>query len=133
MRKAYFVGRYEYPETINGAYELLGHTSRQFGGSILRVGRRVFRNERGHSGRTSVVFTQTICDQCERKYTTGRNSFQGYTVPGKYGQLYRHTEWYVCHRYGEFSDQCPNKKTKEIVLVTIGDRVQDSLLKKSSV
>ena len=44
MRKLAFVGRYEYPEAINGSYELLVHTSRQFGGRIIRRGRRSFRN-----------------------------------------------------------------------------------------
>ena len=73
MSKAGFVGRYECPETINGAYELLVRTSRQFGGSILRGGIRVFRNERGHGVRTSVVFTQERGNQGERKYTSGNN------------------------------------------------------------
>ena len=43
MRKSDFVGRYEYPNMINGAYELLVLTSSQFGISILRRGRRNFR------------------------------------------------------------------------------------------
>ena len=34
MRKSDFVGRYEYPETINGAYELLVRTLMKFGGGI---------------------------------------------------------------------------------------------------
>ena len=38
LRKAYFVERYKYTETINGAYELLVRTSRQFGGIILGGG-----------------------------------------------------------------------------------------------
>ena len=71
--KSDFVGRDEYPETINGAYELLVRTSRQFGGIILRGGRRFFRNERGHGVRTSVVFTQERGNQGERKYTSGNN------------------------------------------------------------
>ena len=58
LRKAYFVGRYEYSETVNGAYELLVRNSRQFGGSILRRGRRNFGSKRGSSGRISVIFTQ---------------------------------------------------------------------------
>ena len=41
MRKAYFVGRYEYPEILHGACELLVHTSRCFGGNILRGGRHI--------------------------------------------------------------------------------------------
>ena len=65
-RKSDFVGIYEYPETIKGAYELLVRTSRQFGGSILRGGRRNFRNERGSGGRTSVMFTQKRGDRGER-------------------------------------------------------------------
>ena len=57
MSKADFVGKDEYPETINGAYELLVLASRQFGGIILRGGRRNFRNENGYGGRTSIMFT----------------------------------------------------------------------------
>ena len=56
MRKAVFVVRDEYPEKINGAYELLVRTSRQFGGSLLKGGRRNFRNECVHGGITSVMF-----------------------------------------------------------------------------
>ena len=41
MRKSDFVGRYEYPRIIKGGYGLLVCTSSQFGGSILRRGRRV--------------------------------------------------------------------------------------------
>ena len=37
LRRASFVGGYEYPQMINGEYELLVCTSSQFGGSILRV------------------------------------------------------------------------------------------------
>ena len=59
MRKSALVGRYEYPEAINGAYELLVHTSRQFCGRIIRRGRRSFRR----GGRTSVMFTQTRGNQ----------------------------------------------------------------------
>ena len=40
LRKVAFVGRYEYPEEINGAYELLVRSSRQFGGIILRGERK---------------------------------------------------------------------------------------------
>ena len=58
-RKAYSKGRDEYPDTVNGAYELLVHTSRQFGGRIIRRGRRSFRR----GGRTSVMFTQTRGNQ----------------------------------------------------------------------
>ena len=71
MRKLDFVGIYEYPETINGAYELLVRTSRQFGGSILRGGRRYFRNEHGHGDRTSVMFMQTRGDQGENNIHQG--------------------------------------------------------------
>ena len=78
MRKSYFLGRYEYPETINGAYELLVRTSGQFGGRILRRLRRNFINEHGCGGRISVMFTQTIGDQGERNSTSGSNSSQGY-------------------------------------------------------
>ena len=58
LRKLYFVGRYEYSETVNGAYELLVRNSRQFGGSILKRERRNFGSKRGSSGRISVIFTQ---------------------------------------------------------------------------
>ena len=37
MRQVAFSGRDEYPETINGAYELLVCNSRQFCGRILKV------------------------------------------------------------------------------------------------
>ena len=92
-RKAYFVGRGEYTEMINEAFELLARTSRHFGGSILRGGRRNFRNEHGCGGRTSVVFTKTRGrgDQGGHSSTSGSNSHKGYTVPGIYGNLYRHT------------------------------------------
>ena len=40
LRGGGVVGRHEYPEAINGAYELLVRTSRQFGGSILRGGEK---------------------------------------------------------------------------------------------
>ena len=82
MSKADFVGKDEYPETINGAYELLVLASRQFGGIILRGGRRNFRNELGHGGRTSVVFTQTRGKRGERNYTSGSNLFQVDPVSG---------------------------------------------------
>ena len=65
-------GEYEYPETTNGAYKLLVHTSRKFGESILRGGRRNLRNERGHGVRTSVMFTQKRGDRGERNSTPGR-------------------------------------------------------------
>lgn len=61
LRKAYFLGRDEYSEIINGAYELLLFTSSQLVVSILSGGRQHFRNERGCGGRTSVMFTQTRC------------------------------------------------------------------------
>ena len=41
-------------------------------------------------------------------------------MPGKDGQLYRHTESYACHRYGNFSDQCRDKKPKAINLAVVG-------------
>ena len=44
LSKVDFLGRYEYPEIINGAYKLLVLTSRQFGGRILRGRRLNFRN-----------------------------------------------------------------------------------------
>ena len=59
MIKADFVGGDEYPETINGAYELLLHTSRQFYGIMLRGGRRNFINECTRGGITTVMFIQT--------------------------------------------------------------------------
>ena len=68
------MGRDEYPKTINGAYEVLLRTSRQFGGIILRGGRRSFINECGRGGRTSVMFTQTGGNQCESKSKSGRKS-----------------------------------------------------------
>ena len=69
MRKTDFVGRDEYPETINGACEVLVRASRMFGGSILRQRRQNFKRERGRGGITSVMFTQTIIigNQGERK------------------------------------------------------------------
>ena len=80
-------------------------TSRKFGGIILRGGRQSFRNERRHGGITSVIFTQTRGDLGERQSTSGRNSSQGYILPGKDEKLYRHTECYACHHYGNVSDQ----------------------------
>ena len=65
MSKADFVGRDEYPETINGAYELLDIPSRQFGGSVLRVRRLSFRNDDGRGVTTSVMLTQTRCGKFE--------------------------------------------------------------------
>ena len=53
------MGKDEYTETIYGAYELLLRTLRHLGVSIIKVGRRNFRNEHGCCGRTSVMFTQT--------------------------------------------------------------------------
>ena len=84
MRKVDFVGRDEYPKTINGAYELSVRTSSQFGGRIIRGGRRNFRNERGNGGRTIVMFTQTIGDRGEYESTPGINSPQGDPMTGKY-------------------------------------------------
>ena len=112
MRKTDFVGRDEYPKTINAAYELLVRTLRQFGVIILRGGGIHFRNECGNGGRTSVMFTQTRSNRGEHKYTLGINPSQGDTLPGKYGQLYRYTECYACHCYGNFSGQCPYKNPK---------------------
>ena len=106
LSKAAFVGRYEYPETINGSYELFVRTSRKFGGSIIREGRRNFRNESRHGGRTSVIFIQTRGDQGEHKYTSGRNLSQGDPVPGKDGKLYRHIDCYARHCCEIFSNQC---------------------------
>ena len=83
-RKEGFVGRNEYPETINRAYKLLVHTSRPFGGSIIKGGRQFFINERGHGDRTSVMFIETRGDQGEPKHTSGSNSSQGYPIPVKY-------------------------------------------------
>ena len=120
MSKAGFVGRYECPETINGAYELLVRTSRQFGGSILRGGRRNFRNERGCGDRSGVIFTQTRGDRGERKSTSGINLSQGDPVTGKDVQLYRHTECYACHCYGNFSGQFQDRNLKAINLAIIG-------------
>ena len=58
LMKADFLGRYEYPEMMNGAYELFVRTSRQFNGSNLRGGSQNFGNRCGHGGRTSVMFTK---------------------------------------------------------------------------
>ena len=110
--KVDFLGRYEYPEMMNGAYELFVRTSRQFDGSILRGGSQNFGNRCGHGGRTSVMFTQTRCDRGEQNSTSGSNSSQVDPVLGKYEQLYRHTECFACHCYGNISGQCPNKKPK---------------------
>ena len=87
------MGKDEYTETIYGAYELLLRTLRHLGVSIIKVGRRNFRNEHGCGGRTSVVFTKTRGrgDQGGHSSTSGSNSHKGYTVPGIYGNLYRHT------------------------------------------
>ena len=63
MRKVDFVGRDEYPETINGSYELLVRTSRQCGGRILRGGRQHFSDEGRHVSRTSIMFTKTRGNQ----------------------------------------------------------------------
>ena len=63
LRKAAFVVRDEYPETINGAYELLVSASDQFCGIILRGGIRNVINEGGRGGRNSVIFTQTRGDR----------------------------------------------------------------------
>ena len=85
-RKEYFVGRDEYTETVNGAYELLVLDSSQFGGIILRGGRRNFRSERRCGGKTSAMFTQGI-GRGKRggiSSTPGINLPRGYTVPGRY-------------------------------------------------
>ena len=74
---------------------------------------RNFRCERGCGGRTSFMFTKT---RGECNSTSGRKFYQVDPVPGKYGQLYRHTEFYACHSYGHFSDQCPDKKRKQLIL-----------------
>ena len=66
------------------------------------------------------MFMQTRVDQGEGKYTSGWNSSQGDSVPGKYVQLYRHTYFYECHRYGHFSDQFPEKQPKSINIAIIG-------------
>ena len=89
-------------------------TSRNVGGSILRGGRQNFRNEPQSGGRTSIMFAQTRGkgNQGERISTSGNKSPQGYPVTGKYVQLYRHTECYVCYSYVNFSDQCLDKKPK---------------------
>ena len=91
--KADFVGRDEYPETLNGAYELLVSTSSQFGGIILSRGRRNFRSEHGRVGRTSVLFKQAIgiSDQGGHSSTPGSSSTQRDTVPGRDGRLYSYT------------------------------------------
>ena len=49
-----------------------------------------------------------------------RISSQGYTVPRKYGQLYRHKECFACHHYGKFVDKFADKQPKEINLAMIG-------------
>ena len=122
MIKADFVGGDEYPETINGAYELLLHTSRQFYGIMLRGGRRNFINEGVCGGRTRVMFTQTRGrgNRCKFNSTPGRNSYQGDPVTVKDVQLYRHTYCSACHIYGHFSNQFPDKKPKAINLAVIG-------------
>ena len=78
---------------VNGAYELLVRTARQFGRIILRVERQSFINECGRGGRTSMMFTQTGVrgDRGERNSTPGSNLSQGNPVSGKDGQLYRNT------------------------------------------
>ena len=73
MRKEDFLGRDEYPEMVNGAYELLVHTSIKFGESILKGGRRNFRKGCVYGGRTSVMITQTRGYQGGRKSTSGSN------------------------------------------------------------
>ena len=83
-------------------------TSSQFGGSILKGGKKDFRNECGHVVKTIAMFTQKRGDRGEHKYTSGSNLSQVDPVPGKYGQLYRHTECYACHNYGKFADQLPD-------------------------
>ena len=79
-------------------------TSRHFGGSILRGGRRNIRNERRRGDITIVLFTQTRGrgDRGEHNSTPGRNSFKGDIMPGKYDKLYRHTDCYACHRHEHF-------------------------------
>ena len=56
--KADLLGRDEYPETVNGACELLVRNSSQFGGSILRERRQNFIIKSGRDGITSVMFTK---------------------------------------------------------------------------
>ena len=45
---------------------------------------------------------------------------QGDQLSGKDGQLYRHTEFYSCHRYVKLADQYPDKKPKAINIAMIG-------------
>ena len=116
--KADFVGRDEYPKTINGAYEVLLRTSRQFGGIILRGRRSNFTNERRHGGRKSGMFTQTKGrykrGECES--TPRRNSSQVDPVPDKHGQLYSHTECYECHRCINFADNFNINNQNQLIL-----------------
>ena len=67
------------------------------------------------------MFAQTIRrrDQGEPRSAPGINLYQGDPVPAKYGQLYSHTEYYACHRYGHFSNQCPDKQPKAVIIVMI--------------
>ena len=83
-------------------------------------GRRNFRNERRCGVRNSVMFTNTRGNRSEHNSTSRSNSSQGYPVLGNDGQLYRHTECYVCHCYGKISYQCTDKKPKSINMAIIG-------------
>ena len=71
-------------------------TSRYFGGSVLRGGRRNLRSERGRGGRNSVMFTQAR----GRGYQGGNSSIPGSITPqvdilsGRDGKLYRCTEFF---------------------------------------
>ena len=86
LRKVYFVGRYEYSETVNEAYELLVRNSRQFGGSVLRREIINFGSKRGSSGRISVIFTQErgIGNRGGQRSKPGINLPRGDTVPEGY-------------------------------------------------
>ena len=41
-------------------------------------------------------------------------------MPGKYGQLYSHTECYACNRYGKFAYKIPDLKPKAMNIAIIG-------------
>ena len=86
-RKAYFLGRDEYTETVNGAYELLVRTSRQFGGRIIRGGRKTTRSEHRRGGKIRIICTQARGrgDQDGNSSTPGSNLPWGNSVPGRDG------------------------------------------------